>query len=129
MTVLLLLPVLAPLAAAALAAILGWRPLSASMTVLSALSILVSGVLLGLGVESEPQIGAVSLLRADALSVTMLIVIGTVGTLATWASIGYLDAELAHRHTDQKGANLYGVLVPIFLSAMALAVLANNIGV
>jgi hydrogenase-4 component F len=59
----------------------------------------------------------------------MLIVIGTVGTLATWAGVGYIDAELAHRHTDQNGANLYGVLVPIFLAMMALAVLANNIGV
>ena len=34
---------------------------------------------------------------------TMLIVIGVVGTLATWASIGYIDAELTHGHTDAAG--------------------------
>jgi hydrogenase-4 component F len=129
MNILLLVPILAPLAAAVLAALLGWRRLSASMTVLAALAVLISGAVIGLRVGDGPQFSVGRLLRADALSVTMLIVIGTVGTLATWASVGYINAELAHGHTDRKGANLYGVLVPIFLAAMALAVLANNIGV
>jgi hydrogenase-4 component F len=129
MSILLLVPILAPLAAVALSAVLGWRRLSASVTVLAAISVLVSGAVLALHIESGARFAAGHLLRADALSVTMLIVIGTVGTLATWASVGYIDAELAHRHTDRTGANLYGVLVPLFLAAMALAVLANNIGV
>ena len=129
MNSLLLVPILAPLAAAALALVLGWRRLSASVTVLAALSVLISGAVLGFGVESGARFGVGRLLRADALTVTMLIVIGTVGTLATWASVGYIDAELDHGHTDHKGASLYGVLVPIFLAAMGLAVLANNIGV
>jgi len=129
MSILLLVPILAPLLAAALAAVLGWRPLTSSVTVLAALSVLVSSAILGFNLGPGPRFGIGNLLRADALSVSMLVVIGTVGTLATWASIGYIDAELADRHTDQSGANLYGVLVPIFLSAMALAVLANNIGV
>jgi len=129
MTILLIVPILAPLAAAALAAMLGWRRLSASVTVLASVSVLISGAVLGFRVGSGAQFGLGNTLRADALSVTMLIVIGTVGTLATLASIGYIDAELVHGHTDRRGANLYGVLVPIFLAAMALAVLANNIGV
>jgi hydrogenase-4 component F len=129
MNILLLLPILAPLAAAVLAALLGWRRLTASVTVLAALSVLVSAAAIGVHVGSGAQFGVGRLLRADALSVTMLIVIGTVGTLATWASVGYINAELTQGHTNRKGANLYGVLVPIFLAAMALAVLANNIGV
>jgi hydrogenase-4 component F len=129
MSILLLVPILAPLAAAALSAVVGWRRLSASMTVLAALSVWIGGALLALRVGSGALFGVGHLLRADALSATMLIVIGTVGTLATCASVGYIDAELAHGHTDRSGANLYGVLVPLFLSAMALAVLANNIGV
>ncbi|MHB8185987.1 MAG: proton-conducting transporter transmembrane domain-containing protein [Dermatophilaceae bacterium] len=128
MNTLLLLPILAPLAAAAFAATIGWRRLSAFVTVLAALSVLVSAAVLGSRVESGVRFGVGHLLRADALTVTMLIVIGTVGTLATWASVGYIDAELTHGHTDRKDANLYGVLVPIFLAAMSLAVLANNIG-
>jgi hydrogenase-4 component F len=128
MNTLLLVPILAPLAAAALAAALGWRRLTASVTVLAALSVLITAAGLGFRVGTGAQYGVGHLLRADALTVTMLIVIGTVGTLATWASVGYIEAELAHRHTDQKGANLYGVLVPIFLAMMSMAVLANNIG-
>ena len=129
MSILLLVPILAPLAAAALAALLGWRRLTATVTVFAALSVLIIGAVLALRVESGARFGVAHLLRVDALSVTMLLVIGTVGTLATWASIGYIDAELEHGHTDRKGAHLYGVLLPLFLAAMALAVLANNIGV
>jgi hydrogenase-4 component F len=128
MTTLLALPILAPLAAAALAAALGWRRLTASVTVLASLSVLITATILGFRVGTGAAFGVGRLLRADALTVSMLIVIGTVGTLATWASIGYIDAELAHGHTDKRGANLYGVLVPIFLAMMSLAVLANNIG-
>ena len=128
MSFLLLVPILAPLAAAALAAVLGWRPLTSSVTVLAALLVLITGAILGFNIRSGVRFGPWNLFRADALSITMLIVIGTVGTLATWASVGYINAELANEHTDQRGANLYGVLVPIFLAAMSLAVLANNIG-
>ena len=129
MSFLLVLPILAPLTAAALAAVLGWRPLTASVTVVAALCVLVTGVILGFTNGSGVRFAIANLFRTDALSITMLIVIGTVGTLATWASVGYIDAELTHGHTDAKGANLYGVLVPVFLAAMASAVLANNIGV
>jgi hydrogenase-4 component F len=119
MELLLLLPILAPLVAAALAAVLGWGRLTSSVTVLAAFCVLVSGAILGLNLEPTARFGLGNLLRADALTVTMLIVIGTVGTLATLASVGYLKAELAHGHTDRQGANLYGVLVPVFLAAMA----------
>ena len=129
MSILLLIPILAPVAAAMLAVVLGWRRLSASVTVFAALSVLITGVILAFTVGSAAQFGVGRLLRVDSLSITMLIIIGTVGTLATWASIGYINAELVHGHTDRKGARLYGVLVPLFLAAMALAVLANNIGV
>lgn len=138
MTVLLLVPILAPLLAAVVTAVLGWRRGAAVVTVGAALSVLVVGVVLvglvgtggGSGAAGSGARYAVGhLLRADALSVTMLIVIGTVGSLATWASIGYIDAELAHGHTDPQAARLYGVLLPLFLAAMALAVLATSIGV
>ena len=129
MGTLLLVPILAPLAAAAVAAVLGWRHLSAYVTVLAAASVLLTGAILGFGVGSGAVSGVGFLLRADALSVTMLLIIGTVGTLATLASVGYIDAELAHGHTDAQGARLYGVLLPLFLAAMALAVLATSIGV
>ncbi len=129
MTLLLLLPILAPLAAAGLTAALGWRRLTAWVTVLAALAILCCGVILAVRIGARPHLAAGRLLRADGLSVTMLLVIGTVGTLSCWASIGYLDTELTHGHTTGRRARTYGVLIAVFLAAMALAVLANNLGV
>jgi hydrogenase-4 component F len=129
MTGLIVLPILAPVAASAFAIAGGWRRWTATLTVLSALTVLGSGAVLGLRIGAQQHLVLGGLLRADALSATMLIVIGVVGTLATGASIGYVDAELAHGHTDRRGARLYGALTPAFLAAMVLAVSANNIGV
>ena len=129
MTALLLAAILAPIAASIAALIGGWRIVTATLTVLSAVTVLVCGAALGFSVGSGAQFALGGLLRADALTVTMLIVIGIVGTLATGASIGYVDTELAHDHTDSRGARLYGVLTPAFLAAMVVAVCANNIGV
>lgn len=125
---LILVPVLAPLVAAAGALVGGWRRTTAALTVLSALAVLGSAVALGI-LGAGPHVVLGGLLRADALSVTMVGVIGVVGTLATWASIGYVDTDLAHGHTDRRDARLYGALTPAFLAAMAVAVSANNIGV
>jgi hydrogenase-4 component F len=128
-TILLLLPVLAPLAAAASTAALGWRRLTAWLTVAAALVTLASGIALATQIGSHPHVRLDGLARADGLSVTMLLVIGTVGTLSCWASIGYLDTELAHGHTTPRRARIYGVLIAVFLAAMATAVQANNLGV
>ena len=130
MTGLLLAAILAPIVASIATLIGGWRRTTATLIVLSAATVLGCGATLAFRVGSggtEFALGA--LLRVDALSVTMLIVIGTVATLATWASIGYVDAELAHGHTDARGARVYGALTAAFLAAMSLAVCANNIGV
>jgi hydrogenase-4 component F len=129
MTPLMLLPFLTPVVASLISVVVGWRRLSAVATLVSALTILGSGVALGIRLDDRAHLALNGLLRADALSVTMLIVIGVVGSLATWASIGYVDAELARGVTDRRGARLYGILTPAFLAAMALAVSANNIGV
>ncbi|WP_134427098.1 proton-conducting transporter transmembrane domain-containing protein [Mycobacterium ulcerans] len=128
MTALILVPIVAPLVAAAFALAGGWRRATAVLTVLSAVAVLGSGIALGLQATPQPHLVLGGLLRVDALSVIMLIVIGAVGTMATWVSIGYIDAELEHGHTDRRDARLYGALMPAFLAAMAIAVSANNIG-
>jgi hydrogenase-4 component F len=125
----LLLAILAPAAASAINAFAGWRRTSAAITVLSAITILGCGIALATRVGGAPRYCLGHLLRADALSVTMLLVVGIVGTLATWASLGYIETELARGHTTRRGAHLYGTLVPAFLASMALAVLSNNVGI
>lgn len=126
---LILAPILAPAVAVLFALAGGWRRWTTALTVVSALVVLGSAVALGLTTGARPRLALGGVLRTDALSVTMLIVIGVVGTLATLASVGYIDAELAHGHTDRRDARRYGALTPVFLAAMAVAVSANNIGV
>ncbi|KKC02612.1 proton-conducting transporter membrane subunit [Mycobacterium nebraskense] len=129
MTGLLLAAILTPVGASVAVLIAGWRRATATLIVLSAVAVLACAVALAFRVGSGTRFALGGLLRVDALTVTMLIVIGTVATLATWASIGYLDAELAHGHTDMRGARVYGALTAAFLAAMVVAVCANNIGV
>jgi hydrogenase-4 component F len=129
MTPLLLASIVAPIVASIANLVAGWRRWTTTLTVLSAVTVLACGIALAVRIDAGLHLALGGLLRADALSVTMLIVIGVVGTLATWAGIGYIDTELEHGHTDAGGARLYGVLTPAFLAAMVLAVCANNIGV
>ena len=129
MTGLLLAAILAPVGASIATLVAGWRRATATLIVFSAVTVLACGTALAFRVGSGTRFALGGLLRLDALTVTMLIVIGIVATLATWASIGYLDTELAHGHTDMRGARVYGALTAGFLAAMVIAVCANNIGV
>lgn len=126
MAVLLIVPIVAPLIASIATLILGWRRLAVVLIVLSAATVLGCGVALGACVDSTAHSVLSGLLRVDALTAVMLIVIGAVGTLAAWASAGYIATEIVHGHTDSRGARLYGVLMPLFLAAMVLAVCANK---
>src|SRR6185437_11342572 len=96
MDVLIALAMVAPMVAAAVAGIGGWRRWTATLTVLSCVAVLGAGVALAILTHGSSRIAFGDVLRADALSATMLIVVGVVGTLASWASIGYIDHELAH---------------------------------
>ena len=121
--------VAAPLIAAVAVALIGWRRGTAVGSVAAAAVVLGCGIALGPSVLHRHLFAVDHVLRADAVTAVMLLVIGTVSTLATWASIGYLDTELARGHTTPARARQYGVLVNIFIAAMTLAVLANNLGV
>jgi len=84
--------------------------------------VLVSAIVLVVAVLDERTPTAVNgQLRVDALSAFMLTVVGSVGLTATW---GGLEPRSAPRPTGS-----YPTLVLLFLGAMSLAVLADNIGV
>ena len=121
-------PIVAPVVAAAATFRLGWRRSVGVATVVAAAVIVAAGALSTAWTAGGGTVAAGNWLRIDALSALMLIVIGTVGVIATWFGIGYLDQELAAGHTNAARARWYGILVPLFLAAMVVAVLANNLG-
>ena len=121
-------PIVAPVAAAAATLLLGWRRSVAVATVAAAAVVVAVGAGTAAWTSDGGTVAAGNWLRIDALSGLMLIVIGAVGVIATWAGRGNQDDELVAGHVDATGARRYGVLVPLFLAAMVLAVLANNLG-
>lgn len=123
-------PLAAPLLACVLAVILGWRRPVAWVPLGAAVIILLCGCGLGVRVlATGPITGAGQQLRVDALTAFMLIVIGAVAVVATWAGVDYINGELDDDHTTTGAARQFVILVPLFLVAMVLAVLANNVGV
>jgi len=119
-----------PLLAAAVSGLAGWRPWVGWVGVAAAGGVTAGSVWIAVRVlDGGPVSGLEGLLRADALSAFWLVVIGVVAVLATWFGVGYIAAELADGHTTASGARVYSSLVQLFLAAMVLAVIANNLGV
>ena len=123
----------APLAAPVLASLVALarrEPIRAAgwVSVAGAFVILGSGVSAAILTVGGDALTAGSLLRIDALSAVMLIVIGSVGVIATWANVTFVDNELASGQAPSADLRRYTTLVPTFLAAMVLAVLANNLG-
>jgi hydrogenase-4 component F len=126
--VLLLVPLVAPALVAGVAALLGWRRWVAWAAVLASAAVLVTGVVAAAATADGDVLALGAILRADALSAVMLLVIGAVAVIATWAGVDHIAAELAGGHTTERGARRYAILIPLFVATMAGAVLAGNLG-
>ena len=124
----LLIPVAVPVLGALIHLLFGWRRATAWVSAVSAGVVLVAGVALAVQVSRSGPAEA-ALLRADALSAFMVLVIGAVGLIATAATPAYLRGEIEARRATARTAGTHSLLVQLFLATMALAVLAANLGV
>ena len=100
----------------------GWAVTAANAAVLG----------LGIALAAEAVHGPLTaggVLRADALSAFMVVVIGAIAVLASSQSIRYLAAEIESGATAPRRAAGYTALVQAFVTCMLLAVLAANLGV
>ncbi|MFD4510306.1 proton-conducting transporter membrane subunit [Streptomyces sp. NPDC058457] len=92
--------------------------------------ILTCGALLAADVVGNGPVAAYSaLLRADALTVWMLLVVGTVALIACASAPAYLAGERAAGRATDRTERRYHALVHAFLAAMCLAVVTANLGV
>ncbi|MHB8439009.1 MAG: proton-conducting transporter transmembrane domain-containing protein [Acidimicrobiales bacterium] len=113
-----------------MSAVLPWRRGVGWLGTAAAAAELVTGIGVAMRVvHGQPVTGVGGILRADALSAFMVIVVGVIAVLATWQSVRYLDAEIAAGRCSRRHAALYAILVQGFLATMLLAVLAANLGV
>jgi formate hydrogenlyase subunit 3/multisubunit Na+/H+ antiporter MnhD subunit len=122
MSMVLWVPPLSAAVAALASLVPGWRAARLSGVVVSVL-LLACGIALVLASRGGGVPVAVGgLLRADALSAYMLAVVGAVGLTATWGG-------LRPAGSAEPSDRAYAALVALFLGAMSLAVLADNLGV
>lgn len=144
--VLIVAPLAAPLVASLIARLFVGTTRASSraaawVTVAAAFTILVDGIVAatitsgtdatngGSAATPGSALATGTIFRIDSLSAVMLIVIGSVGLVATWASLDFIDKEIASGQATAREIRRYATLVPGFLSAMVLAVSVNNLGV
>lgn len=125
----LLAPVLIPVVTAVGFLMLGWGPGTAWLSAASAALVGASAVMLAFEVAATgPRVSVGGLLRCDALSAYMLIVIAAVALVTGAATPAHLRGEIRAARASARTATRHSVLVQLFLATMALAVLAANLG-
>ncbi len=107
-----------------------WRRFTPWIGVGADAAVLVVGLMAALHeVRSPALLGMAGVLRVDALSGFMVVVIGAVSVLASWGSVRYLRHEVVTNACSARQALHYSVLIQLFVASMLLAVSAANIGV
>ncbi|GAA3830557.1 proton-conducting transporter transmembrane domain-containing protein [Streptomyces chiangmaiensis] len=101
-----------------------WGGLVVPAVILTCGSLLAADV-----VENGPRTAYSGLLRADALTAWMLLVVGAVALIACGSAPAYLAGERAAGRATDETVWRYHVLVQTFLAAMCLAVVTANLGV
>ncbi len=120
-TLLLIAPIGLPLVAAAGYAAGGARSRADRLGIVTSILLLVAAGTLATEVTRDGPVAAWGgLLRADALSAWMLLVVAAVTLLATWSG---------PTHPVRAGTRWYGILLHLFVATMVTAVLAGNLGV
>lgn len=129
-TVLVCVPVAMPLCAAAVYLLAGWRPATVWASVGSAVLVLAAAIAAAVAVvDAGPLTAVAGTLRIDELSAFMLLVIGAVSVLTTAATPNHFSLEILARRATARTAARHNFLVQVFLAAMALAVVAADLGV
>ena len=120
MAALIWIPLVLPLALAAVSFALRRHRWTLWLPVAAAVALLGVGVVLTASVGSDALVTAGGLLRVDALSAWMLTVVGAVAVIALWG--GKPNAR-------SRNVGSFATLLCLFLAAMSLAVVADNLGV
>ncbi len=121
-----------PLAAAALSWLARSRRTMETVNVVAAGTLLLAAVALAAQVLRDKTVTALGgFLYADALSALVVLLTAAVGLLSTVYSVGYLRQDEANGVFEDAIGRMrrYYSLTPLFIGAMLLVALANNLGV
>ncbi len=117
-----------PLAAAGALAVASKRRSIELLHAFAALATLGAGIIVAVQVWNAETLDALGgLLRADALSALLIVIITLLGAIAALYALGYMRAEFAESHSSR--ARLFFALFHLFIFTMLVAVTTNNLGV
>jgi hydrogenase-4 component F len=122
-----------PLVAALLCLVTGSRAAWEGLNLLAFVIIAGLAAWLGLAVAGQGERGLVTamggFLRADALSAVVIALTAFVGLACAIYAIGYFRRDLQEGRITEAQLRRYYVLTPLFVFAMLLAPMADNLGV
>lgn len=126
LTLLLLVPLMAGLLSLCLSSRLAWERLNLLAFAIVALL----SLLLGFDVARYGKVSALNgFLRADSLSALVIALTAFVALVCAIYAVGYFRRELREGRVAEAHLRRYYVLTPLFVSAMLLTPLADNLGV
>jgi len=103
--------------------------------VLAALDVASSAAVLGLslavarGVSAHGALTALGVLRADALAVVFLLLVGLLAVAVSIATVGWMRREVARGELREDRLHWYFALVHGFVATMVVTVLSDNLGI
>jgi hydrogenase-4 component F len=104
------------------------RRLLAALDVAGSLTVLAFAVAIARAVDAGGPMKA-GILRADAVSIPFLLLIGFLATATAVYTIGWMRRELEHGGLSARSLRLYYALVHAFIATMLVTVLADNLGI
>jgi hydrogenase-4 component F len=117
-----------PLCAALVVAVFGWTRTTSWFCVVDAVAMAGLATWVAIRTADGPTLHAAGgLLRADALSGFMVLLVSISTLLATSSALGYLKGELEDGNTTVVASRWYGALVMTFVATMLFALLAANV--
>lgn len=126
LTLLLIVPLLAGLLCLATGSRAAWERLNlAAFGIVAGLAFKVAAHVVAHGTVTEMG----GFLRADALSALVLALTGFVALVCAIYAVGYLRREESEGRVTHRQLRRYHVLTPLFVFAMLLTPLADNLGV
>ena len=104
------------------------RRVLAAMDLGGAFAVLILGAVIASDVVAHGPLQA-GVLRADALAVVFLLLLGLIAVSVAVYSIGWMKGEVETGHTPVTQLRIYFALVHGFIATMVVTVLADNLGV
>ncbi len=104
------------------------RRLLAAIDVAGSIVVLLAAIAVAREVAEDGEV-SVGMLRADAVTVPFLLLIGGLAVASSIYTIGWLKVELASGGMKPRALRFYYPLVHAFIATMLVTVLADNLGV